>query len=181
MQAKTITMNENTEICGLPAKNGKMKVGQEFARCDLVGIKNKQLERATDKQENEGSPAHPSNSGECFHTPDNRVGKEVSAMGELPEQPAKRLVGIDTVKYQKYLDDPSLSEDQIEEIVSAIWSIIVNFVDLGFEVHPLQQAENEDACGKLPKGVDGKDGKDSNESKPVDSLNKAFERASDDT
>jgi hypothetical protein len=48
-------------------------------------------------------------------------------------------VEIDTAKYQKYLDDPSLSEDQKEEIIKALWLIITAFVDLGFGVHPAQQ------------------------------------------
>lgn len=94
---------------------------------------------------------------------------------------AKPSLGIDTAKYQAYLDDPSLSEAQKEEIVLTLWSIIVAFVDLGFGVHPLQEVLGQEACGKLGATLDAQGNKDSNEIKPISDLNKAFERASDDT
>ncbi len=97
------------------------------------------------------------------------------------DKAAKPSLGIDTAKYQAYLDDPSLSEAQKEEIVQALWSIIVAFVDLGFGVHPLQEVLDQEACGKLGATLDDKRVKDSNEIKPISDLNKAFERASDDT
>ena len=49
----------------------------------------------------------------------------------------------DVQRYQAYLDDPSLSRDQKLEILTAFWSVITTFVELGFGVHPVQQA-----CGK---------------------------------
>lgn len=56
---------------------------------------------------------------------------------------------IDLDHYQSYLDDPSLSPDQREEIVGALWMIISAFVELGFGVHPAQQA-----CGKPETALD---------------------------
>lgn len=50
---------------------------------------------------------------------------------------------VDVERYQAYLDDPSLSHDQKLEILTAFWSVITTFVELGFGVHPVQQA-----CGK---------------------------------
>ena len=50
---------------------------------------------------------------------------------------------IDVERYQAYLDDPSLSREQKVEILTAFWSVITTFVELGFGVHPVQQA-----CGK---------------------------------
>lgn len=52
---------------------------------------------------------------------------------------AKTSLEIDTAKYQAYFDNPSLSDAQKEEIMQALWSIIVAFVDLGFGVHPAQE------------------------------------------
>ena len=186
MQAKTIAMNETTGICGIPAKNGKMKVEQEFAGSDLAKMNNCQLKRATNKQRQEGSPAHLAKPDEQLRMPETQVGKEVSAMdannGDLetlcltPGEERKPSVEIDVAKYQAYLDDPALSEDQKEEIIKALWSIMVAFVDLGFGVHPAQEV-----CGKPASKLDVGCDKDSNESKPVDTLSKAFERASDDT
>ncbi|MEX5600426.1 hypothetical protein [Pseudophaeobacter sp. C1-32P7] len=50
---------------------------------------------------------------------------------------------IDVERYQAYLDDPSLSREQKVEILTAFWSVITTFVEMGFGVHPVQQA-----CGK---------------------------------
>ncbi len=50
---------------------------------------------------------------------------------------------IDLEHYQGYLDDPALTPEQKEEIMGALWTIISAFVELGFDVHPVQQA-----CGK---------------------------------
>jgi len=41
--------------------------------------------------------------------------------------------------YQDYLDDPSLSDDQKEEIIHALWTIIIAFVELGFVTLGLSQ------------------------------------------
>jgi len=60
---------------------------------------------------------------------------------------------IDYDLYAQYLEDSDLSEDQKREFIETLWSVIVSFVDLGFGVHPLQQAAS-DRCGpngKLPR------------------------------
>ena len=56
---------------------------------------------------------------------------------------------IDLDHYQSYLDDPALTPDQKEEILGALWTIITAFVELGFGVHPVQQA-----CGKHERTLD---------------------------
>jgi hypothetical protein len=56
---------------------------------------------------------------------------------------------IDLDHYQSYLDDPALTPDQKEEILGALWTIITAFVELGFGVHPVQQA-----CGKHETTLD---------------------------
>lgn len=55
---------------------------------------------------------------------------------------------IDYDLYQKHLDETDMSEAQKRAFLDALWSIIVSFVDLGFDVHPLQQAA-PDKCGQL--------------------------------
>lgn len=56
---------------------------------------------------------------------------------------------LDVGLYQDYLDDPSLSEEDKCELIAALWSIVVSFVDLGFGIHPLQQAQKDGgACGQ---------------------------------
>ncbi|MBI1393885.1 MAG: hypothetical protein GC152_14200 [Alphaproteobacteria bacterium] len=51
---------------------------------------------------------------------------------------------LDVAYYQDLFDDPELSDAEKEQIITALWSIIVAFVELGFGVHAAQQA-----CGKV--------------------------------
>jgi len=39
-----------------------------------------------------------------------------------------------------YLEDSDLSDAKKREFIETLWSIVVSFVDLGFGVHPVQQA-----------------------------------------
>lgn len=61
----------------------------------------------------------------------------------------QRSVHIDVEKYQHMLDGSGMNEAQKREVLEALWSMIVTFVDLGFGVHPVQQA-----CGQLKKELD---------------------------
>lgn len=63
----------------------------------------------------------------------------------MTDQP-KRLT-IDVAKYDAYLADADLTEVERRQVLEALWSIIVAFVDLGFEVHPAQ------TCGQAAKPV----------------------------
>ena len=74
-------------------------------------------------------------------------------------------VEIDTAKYQEYLDDPSLSEAQREEVLRALWSIMTIFVDLGWGVHPAQQVLELEDEGQAALVLDEGAKIDSNEFK----------------
>ena len=56
---------------------------------------------------------------------------------------ARGIVTVDVAKYQAYLDGSGLTEAQKEEFLQALWSVVVNFVELGFAVHPVQEV-----CGQ---------------------------------
>lgn len=56
---------------------------------------------------------------------------------------ARTSVEVDVERYQAFLDDPCLTPEQREEMIGALWTIITAIVQLGFGVHPAQQA-----CGK---------------------------------
>jgi len=56
------------------------------------------------------------------------------------------VITVDYERYAHMLEDSDLSEAQKREFLQSLWNVIVEFVSLGFGVHPLQQAEN--ACGK---------------------------------
>ena len=53
---------------------------------------------------------------------------------------AKPTVTVDVEKYQAFLDGADMTEEEKEEFLQALWSIIVSFVELGFGVHPVQAA-----------------------------------------
>jgi len=62
---------------------------------------------------------------------------------------ARPTLSIDVARYQEYLDGSDLTPEQKEEFLQAVWSIVVTFVELGYGVHPLQEA-----CGKDSDGHD---------------------------
>lgn len=73
-------------------------------------------------------------------------GPELGPAGneEMKGLQSQRVLQIDIEKYQTFLDETDLNEDQKRDVIEALWQIIVAFVDLGFGVHPVQQA-----CGQL--------------------------------
>lgn len=54
---------------------------------------------------------------------------------------------IDYALYEQYLENADLTEEQKREFLDTLWNIIVNFVDLGFGVHPLQQVTKPNDIG----------------------------------
>ena len=54
---------------------------------------------------------------------------------------------LDVERYEKMLNDCDLTEQQRQDFLETIWTIIVGFVDLGFDIHPVQQAVSE-GCGQ---------------------------------
>lgn len=59
-----------------------------------------------------------------------------------------RQLEIDIEKYQALLDDPRLDAGQKEDFLASLWSIIVAFIDLGYRVHPVQQAVDDFPIGE---------------------------------
>ncbi|MDF1803188.1 hypothetical protein [Thalassovita sp.] len=56
---------------------------------------------------------------------------------------AKRMIKVDVARYQSCLDGTILTAGQKEQFLQDMWLVIMSFVELGFEVHPLQEV-----CGK---------------------------------
>lgn len=50
---------------------------------------------------------------------------------------------IDWDAYLPFFEDDDISEEDKHQLIEALWSIAVSFVDLGFGIHPVQQV-----CGK---------------------------------
>ena len=49
---------------------------------------------------------------------------------------------FDPAEYAHYVKDYELAEAQQRELLEAIWTVVVGFVDLGFGLHPVQQASD---------------------------------------
>lgn len=47
-----------------------------------------------------------------------------------------KTISIDYECYGHYLENAGLNDAQKREILDALWTVIVGFVDLGFEVRP---------------------------------------------
>jgi hypothetical protein len=52
---------------------------------------------------------------------------------------------LDVDLYQHYLNNSDLSEEQKNELLHTLWNIICGFVQMGFHVHPVQQALSENS------------------------------------
>ncbi len=50
--------------------------------------------------------------------------------------------GLDVDYYQAFLDDVDISDDQKIELVETLWQIVVNFIELGFQIHPLNSVQD---------------------------------------
>lgn len=54
------------------------------------------------------------------------------------DQPPPSLT-VDWELYAAMLEDSDMPLDQQKELIETLWSIVVMFVDLGFDLHPVQQ------------------------------------------
>jgi len=86
--------------------------------------------------------AHPCDIGPA--APDHS-GRQASALDDDRSAP----LTLDFAAYAPYLEECDMSEQQKREFLETLWSIMLSFVDLGFGVHPIQQA-----CGE--EGPNGK-------------------------
>ena len=64
-----------------------------------------------------------------------------------PTKTSPPALHIDHEKYLHFLDRIDMTETEKIACIRAHWGIVCEFVKLGFNVHPVQVAEN--ACGKV--------------------------------
>ena len=57
------------------------------------------------------------------------------------------IITLDYDLYAHYLEDSDLSEAEKREFIETMWGFIVDLMSIGYEIHPVQQAQ--EACGKL--------------------------------
>jgi hypothetical protein len=77
--------------------------------------------------------------------------KDTPAISETFSKSARRTLTVDVAKYQEYLDHSDMTPAQKEDFLQAVLSIVVTFVDLGFEVRPLEEACGKDGETALPR------------------------------
>jgi hypothetical protein len=68
-----------------------------------------------------------------------------------PEVPAKidfPALVFDPEAYRDLIGDCELTEAEQREFLEALWAIMVAFVDMGFRIHPAQEAVRLSAAGR---------------------------------
>ncbi|WP_298983752.1 hypothetical protein [uncultured Roseibium sp.] len=60
---------------------------------------------------------------------------------------------IDVDYYQSFLDDQDIPDEKKGELIEVLWSIIVSIVDLGFGLHPVQQAQEIGVNAETAKAI----------------------------
>ena len=51
----------------------------------------------------------------------------------------KLAISVDWERYREYLEAPDLSDEEKQQLIEALWSIMVSFVDLGFRISPVRE------------------------------------------
>jgi len=71
--------------------------------------------------------------------------RELSTSPTGASHPASgyQVLTFDAQTYCEYLSGFDLSEAEQAQVLEALWAIMVAFVDLGFRIHPVQQAAGE--------------------------------------
>ncbi|MCB9992254.1 MAG: hypothetical protein H6873_01205 [Hyphomicrobiaceae bacterium] len=67
---------------------------------------------------------------------------------------------FDPQEYMQFVEDEDVTEAQAEELLGTIWLIVVAFVDLGFNIHPVQQVldkSGENVASDSPEVVSSRD------------------------
>lgn len=70
---------------------------------------------------------------------------------DFDDDGAPRL-SIDWEEFAHHLEDSDLSDEQKREFIETLYEIMLSFVDLGFGIHPVQQAceQNRETTLRLP-------------------------------
>jgi len=68
------------------------------------------------------------------------IKKQGDQRQELPDR--RCSLTLDAQKYQAMLDHPDISQSQKAELIQALWTFVISFMDLGYEIKTLE------TCGK---------------------------------
>lgn len=70
----------------------------------------------------------------------DKLSNNHSSQAESNDKKTWPALMIDYSLYDEILADSGASDEEKREFLDVVWNIVVSFVDLGFGVHPLQQA-----------------------------------------
>lgn len=70
----------------------------------------------------------------------SRVSQSEIVLELIADQRAPEGLVLDVAKYVGYLEGSGLSDAESNVVLVEIWRIVTAFVDLGFGLHPVQQA-----------------------------------------
>lgn len=57
-------------------------------------------------------------------------------------------IQFDAQEFAHFLDESDLTHEQKLEYIQTVWQIVLQFIDMGFGIHPLQQA-----CGQIDEAA----------------------------
>jgi hypothetical protein len=63
--------------------------------------------------------------------------------------PPNLAIQFDAKEFAHFLEGSDWSEDQKLEYIQTIWTIVLQFIDMGFGIHPFQIALGPQACGQF--------------------------------
>lgn len=66
--------------------------------------------------------------------------------------PNRAALVFDPQEFCHYLADSDWSEEQKIEFIEALWQIVLSFVDLGFDLHPMQRVIDAPSTLELDSG-----------------------------
>lgn len=78
---------------------------------------------------------------------------------------------IDVSKYEHLLAESDASAEEKQEFLQTLWDIICELMQIGFHIHPVQQARDAQNCGKQKSAPCALTQADSN---ALDSVTSAF-------
>lgn len=82
---------------------------------------------------------------------------EVESLSERFDTSSKPMIAVDVEKYQAYLDGSDMTDKEKEQFLQSLWQIIVGFVELGFGVHPVQEACEKRGLTEIEFAASGED------------------------
>ena len=64
---------------------------------------------------------------------------------------SKPSLSVDVDYYQSIIDDPEVSDERKRELIEIVGAIVMNFIDIGFGVHPVQLARQQQQPPNIPQ------------------------------